>query len=95
MNKLLEKLGSNPQQSLRIFLRGLALFIVGIIFISLGYFYHYLWQVLGIIFFFFFCSVAAWGYLGIFASRLTKIFSRQVYQDSQQNKPDNNHTSKY
>lgn len=69
MNNLLAKLGQNPQRSLSIFLRGFGLFIIGLGFIALGYFYHYLWQVVGIVIIAFACIIAAWGYLGIFANR--------------------------
>ena len=76
MNNLLAKLGQDPQRSLTIFLRGLGLFVVGLIFIALGYYHHHLWQGLGIIILAFACIIAAWGYLGIFANRWFNILNR-------------------
>jgi len=76
MNNLLAKLGQNPQRSLTIFLRGLGLFALGLIFIAIGYFYHHLWQVLGLVIIAFACLIAAWGYLGIFANRWFNILNR-------------------
>lgn len=77
MNNLLAKLGQDPQRSLTIFLRGLGLFALGVLFIALGYFYHHLWQAIGIIILVFACITAAWGYLGIFANRLLVILSKR------------------
>lgn len=72
--KILEKLGQNPQSSLTLFLRGLGLFVIALLFITLGYFYHYLWQVVGIVFLVLACLLSAWGYLGIFANRWLNVF---------------------
>ncbi len=77
MIKLLEKLGQNPQRSLTIFLRGLSLFFVSLMFIALGYFFHHLWQVIGLLLLAGACLVAAWGYLGIFANRWLNILTRR------------------
>lgn len=76
MKKILEKLGQNPQLSLKIFLRGLGLFVIAMVFIALGYFYHHLWQVIGIVLLVLACLIAAWGYLGIFANRWLNILNR-------------------
>lgn len=76
MNKLLEKLGQNPQHSLTLFLRGLGLFVMGLLFVALGYFYHHLWQIVGVIILGLACLLAAWGYLGIFANRWLNILHR-------------------
>ncbi|PCH94913.1 MAG: hypothetical protein COB83_10205 [Gammaproteobacteria bacterium] len=76
MNNLLAKLGQDPKRSLAIFLTGLGLFALGLIFIALGYFNHYLWQVLGLIILAIACLIAAWGYLGIFANRWFNILNR-------------------
>ncbi len=78
---LLEKLGQNPKTSLAIFLRGLGLFVIGLIFIGLGYFYHHLWQAAGILLLALGCCIAAWGYVGIFANRWLNILEK--------NKPNN------
>ncbi|PCI54538.1 MAG: hypothetical protein COB45_08250 [Gammaproteobacteria bacterium] len=77
MNNLLAKLGQDPKRSLAIFLRGLGLFTLGLFFIALGYFYHHLWQVVGVVILVFACIIAAWGYLGIFANRLLVILSKR------------------
>jgi len=76
MNNLLAKLGQDPTRSLSIFLSGLGLFIIGLIFIAIGYFNHHLWQVLGIIILVIACLIAAWGYLGIFANRWYNILNK-------------------
>lgn len=76
MNNLLAKLGQDPTRSLTIFLRGLGLFALGLMFIAIGYFNHHLWQVLGIVIIVFACLIAAWGYLGIFANRWFNILNR-------------------
>ncbi len=76
MKHLLAKLGQNPRHSLTIFLRGIGLFVLSILFIGLGYFYHHLWQLVGILLLIFACAMAAWGYLGIFANRWFNILNR-------------------
>ena len=73
---LLEKLGQDPERSLSLFLRGLGLFVLGLAFVALGYFYHHLWQIIGIIVIGLACLVSAWGYLGIFANRWLNILHR-------------------
>lgn len=74
MFKLFEKLGQNPQNSLKLFLRGLGLFFIALLLIALGYIYHYWWQVAGIILLVIACLLSAWGYLGIFANRWLHVF---------------------
>jgi hypothetical protein len=76
MIKLLEKIGQNPQYSLTLFLRGLGLFVIGLTFVTLGYFYHHLWQIIGIITLVLACLLSAYGYLGIFANRWLNILYR-------------------
>ena len=83
MNSLLAKLGQDPQRSLSIFLRGLGLFALGLLFIAIGYFHHYLWQVIGLVILAFACLIAAWGYLGIFANRWFNILNRQKRKTKQ------------
>ena len=76
MYKLLEKLGQNPQASLQLFLKGIGLFCISLALITLGYFYHHLWQVAGLIVLVIACLVAAWGYIGMFANRWLNILYR-------------------
>ncbi|NQZ27320.1 MAG: hypothetical protein HRT55_13515 [Colwellia sp.] len=76
MIKLLEKLGQDPQRSLTLFLYGLGLFVIGLLFVALGYFHHHLWQIMGVIILALACLIAAWGYLGIFANRWLNIIYR-------------------
>jgi len=76
MNNLLAKLGQDPERSLSIFLRGLGLFALGILFIAIGYYYHHLWQVIGLIIIAISCFIAAWGYLGIFSNRWFNILNK-------------------
>lgn len=76
MNNLLAFLGQDPQRSLTIFLRGLGLFVLGLFFIALGYFYHHLWQLIGLAVLAIACALAIWGYVGIFANRWFYILNR-------------------
>jgi len=73
---ILEKLGQNPQASMKIFVRGLGLFALGLCLIAMGYFFHYTWQMAGIIVLAIACAVALWGYIGIFANRWYHILTR-------------------
>ena len=76
MNNILAKLGQDPKRSLSIFLTGLGLFVLGLLFIAIGYYNHYLWQTFGLIIITLACLIAAWGYLGIFANRWFNILNR-------------------
>lgn len=76
MNNLLAKLGQDPKRSLSIFLIGLGLFAFGLVFIAIGYFYHHIWQMLGLLIIAFACLIAIWGYLGIFANRWFNILNK-------------------
>ena len=76
MYNLLAKSGHNPKRSLSIFLSGLGLFTVGLVFIAIGYFYHHIWQIIGLFILAFACAITAWGYLGIFANRWFNILNR-------------------
>ncbi len=76
MNNFLAKLGQDPKRSLSIFLTGLGLFVLGLLFIAIGYYNHHLWQVIGLIIIAFACIIAAWGYLGIFANRWFNILNK-------------------
>ncbi len=75
MKNLLEKLGQDPKRSLIIFLRGLGLFVFGVIFIAIGYYNSHIWQIIGLIILVFACLISAWGYLGIFANRWFNILN--------------------
>ena len=66
---LREKLGQNPSRSIVFFVGGIGLFVIGLFFITIGYFYHYWWQIVGLILLFCACMSFAWGYLGMFANR--------------------------
>lgn len=77
MKTLLEKLGQDPKRSMATFLKGLGLFVIGLVFIAIGYFYQHYWQMLGIAILAIGCLVAAWGYIGIFANRLLNIFQKR------------------
>ncbi len=70
---LIYRLGSDPKLSLKRFLRGLALFVLAVIFIILGYYSHYSLQIIGIIILAVALFFAGWGYLGIFANRFSQV----------------------
>ncbi len=76
MPSLLVRLGQDPKHSLTLFVRGLGFFMLGVLFIALGYFQHHLWQIPGLFFIGLGSLVAAWGYLGLLANRLTASFQR-------------------
>jgi len=73
---LLGKIGEAPQRSVRIFILGLVLFVIGLIFVFIGYYNHHYWQMLGMVFLGLGIVFAIWGYIGIFASRLLTMFNR-------------------
>jgi len=73
---LIYRLGSNPKLSLKRFLRGLALFVLAVIFIALGYFTHYTLQVIGLVILLVALFFAAWGYVGIFANRFSQVLNK-------------------
>ena len=78
MNNLLAKLGQDPKRSLSIFLVGLGLFALGVVFIAIGYFYHHFWQIFGLCILALACSISVWGYLGIFANRWFNILNKHT-----------------
>ncbi|WP_199610643.1 hypothetical protein [Flocculibacter collagenilyticus] len=74
--KQLNRLGRNPKKSLRIFLTGLALFLVAVGFIALGYYQSHWYQIIGLVILGFAIIVCALGYIGILANRLAKFWQR-------------------
>jgi len=73
---LIYRLGSDPKLSLQRFLRGLALFVLAVIFIALGYFSHYTLQIIGLVILLIALFFAAWGYIGIFANRFSQVLNK-------------------
>jgi len=73
MASLFAKLGQHPQRSMALFLKGLGLFLIGAAFVALGYYQQYWWQIIGLVFLAVGAAIAAIGYLGIFANRLTSM----------------------
>ena len=49
LKSLIYSLGSNPKLSLKRFFRGVALFVLAVIFIFLGYYSHYSLQIIGVV----------------------------------------------
>ena len=77
LKQLIYRLGSEPKLSLKRFLRGLALFVLAVVFIALGYYSHYSLQIIGLAILAIALFFAAWGYLGIFANRFSQVLDRQ------------------
>ncbi|AZZ96824.1 hypothetical protein [Pseudoalteromonas sp. R3] len=75
MRHLIYRLGSHPKRSLRFFLSGLALFVLSMVLIALGYFYQPWLQLPGMIVLVPALGVAGYGYLGIFANRFSQVLS--------------------
>ncbi|WP_372811383.1 hypothetical protein [Pseudoalteromonas nigrifaciens] len=73
LKSLIYSLGSNPKLSLKRFFRGVALFVLAVIFIFLGYYSHYSLQVIGVVILVPALFFAAWGYSGIFANRFSQV----------------------
>ena len=77
LKPLIYRLGSEPKLSLKRFLRGLALFVLAVILITLGYYSHYILQIIGLVILAIALFFAAWGYLGIFANRFSQLLDRK------------------
>lgn len=73
---LVNYLGRDPQRSMSLFMKGLGLFVLGLGLIALGYYYHYYWQILGVLVLALAIAIAGLGYIGLFAYRLQRIFTR-------------------
>ncbi|MBH0062814.1 hypothetical protein I6E85_16920 [Pseudoalteromonas sp. NZS71] len=73
LKQLIYRLGSNPKLSLKRFFRGLALFVLAVIFISIGYYTHYSLQIIGVIILLPALFFTGWGYCGIFANRFSQV----------------------
>ena len=76
LKPLIYRLGSDPKLSLKRFFRGLALFVLAVVFIAVGYYSHYILQVIGLVILVVALSLAAWGYLGIFANRFSQVLNK-------------------
>lgn len=73
LKSLIYSLGSNPKLSLKRFFRGVALFVLAVIFIFLGYYSHYSLQIIGVVILVPALFFAVWGYSGIFANRFSQV----------------------
>lgn len=73
LKSLIYSLGSNPKLSLKRFFCGVALFVLAVIFIFLGYYSHYSLQIIGVVILVPALFFAAWGYSGIFANRFSQV----------------------
>jgi hypothetical protein len=73
---LLSKLARDPQRSMRQFLIGLALFVISLGFVALGYYYQPFWQLLGLALMAVSIAFAIIGYVGIFAHRIQQILPK-------------------
>lgn len=75
------RLGSDPKLSLKRFLRGLALFVLAVIFIAIGYYGPAIFQLVGLVILAVALFYAFWGYLGIFANRFAQVLKRTSPKD--------------
>jgi hypothetical protein len=73
LKPLIYRLGSDPKLSLKRFFRGLALFVLAVMFIAVGYYSHYSLQVIGLVILAPALFFAFWGYAGIFANRFSQV----------------------
>lgn len=73
---LMFKLGSQPKKSLRFFLIGIGLFLVSMSLIALGYVYSHYFQIAGLVILPFAFVTAIYGYIGIFANRLSQFLDQ-------------------
>ncbi len=81
LKPLIYRLGSNPKLSLTRFFRGLALFVLAVIFIAIGYYGPALFQLIGLAILAVALFFAGWGYLGIFANRFAQVLERASPKD--------------
>ena len=81
LKKWVFRLGSDPKLSLKRFLRGLALFVLAVIFIAIGYYGPAILQLIGLLMLAIALFFAAWGYLGIFANRFAQVLERASPKD--------------
>lgn len=58
-------------------MRGLGLFAIGVLCIFIGYYFHYYWQIVGLLFLAPAILLAVYGYIGMFANRLLNITQRR------------------
>lgn len=70
-----KKLGQDPSKSFRFFLIGLASFAIGLALVY-GFQEQETWQMFGIALIGVGCLVSAWGYIGIFASRILDMMNK-------------------
>lgn len=75
LKQLVYRLGSHPKLSLRRFFRGLALFVLAVVFIFAGYYLNHNLQIIGIAILMPALFLAAWGYAGIFANRFAQVLN--------------------
>lgn len=76
MRQLIYRLGSEPRRSMRRFLSGFALFVLGLFFVYMGAKGNPLLQVPGLCLAIPGFALAAWGYLGIFCNRFSQFLDR-------------------
>lgn len=76
LRRALLTLGNDPRQSLRRFLLGFIIFMVGVALIGAGYYTWYLLQVPGLALLAYGGVIAGWGYIGLLASRFVGFIER-------------------
>ncbi len=76
MKSILKKIGQNPQGSMSLFIKGVGLFVFGLLLVMLGYYYHHYWQIAGLFVIAIACLISAWAYIGIFLYRITNGINR-------------------
>ncbi|WP_416306837.1 hypothetical protein [Neptunicella sp. SCSIO 80796] len=76
IRNLVYRAGANPRKSWRLFIIGLGIFALGVLFILFGAQQYYLLQIPGLVLLLTGFLIAAWGYFGIFANRFSQLLNR-------------------
>ncbi len=76
LKRIIYKWGSQPKRSLKFFLAGLGGFALAALLIGIGYYYHFSFQIAGILIGIPAFLVAIYGYVGLFANRFAQVLDQ-------------------